>query len=234
MQANPYDPTYDVSTQDISSSSLPEDLSIPDTSNIDQGEESGGDENGDDEVFFGTRLNTTVNITHADKQLTDQFISELENASLEKSSLSEVDIVQLQCPPQQHANIESNFQLKYSLRYYIDTLGSSDETYKNVVNTSHEMHQIIGNSMEFLSHDAVKNCAKSLAHILTAIHHVCPQGCMAYTSPFSELDECPTCSTSPWDPLKLLQVKKAPAQSFTTITLGSQLQNLYSTPQGAQ
>ncbi|XP_006463131.1 hypothetical protein AGABI2DRAFT_57027, partial [Agaricus bisporus var. bisporus H97] len=52
---------------------------------------------------------------------------------------------------------------------------------------------------------------------------MCSQGCVAYTGPFSELEECPTCSTSQWDSLKLQQGKKVAAQSFTTITLGSQL-----------
>ncbi|XP_006460471.1 hypothetical protein AGABI2DRAFT_220514, partial [Agaricus bisporus var. bisporus H97] len=96
------------------------------------------------------------------------------------------------------------------------------------------MHQLMGNDVEFLSHAVVKNRARSLARISTVVHHMCPQGCTAYTGPLSELEDCPTCLTSRWDPLKLQQGTKTAAQSFTTITLGGQLQNLYSTPQGAR
>lgn len=56
-------------------------------------------------------------------------------------------------------------------------------------------------------------------------HDMCPNTCLAYTGPFSDLDTCSTCQASCWDQAKLQgNSSKVPAQQFTTVPLGLQLQ----------
>ncbi|KIK78525.1 hypothetical protein PAXRUDRAFT_38265, partial [Paxillus rubicundulus Ve08.2h10] len=58
-------------------------------------------------------------------------------------------------------------------------------------------------------------------------HGLCPNTCLAYTCIFHALNDCPTCATSRWNQQKLQGSNgriKVPAQTFTTIPLGSQLQ----------
>lgn len=61
-------------------------------------------------------------------------------------------------------------------------------------------------------------------------HHMCPNSCIAFTGPFTELERCPTCDTSRWNELKLAVSRgclKTPAKTFITLPLGPQLQALY-------
>jgi len=61
-------------------------------------------------------------------------------------------------------------------------------------------------------------------------HDMCRNTCIAYTSPFTHLDTCPTCGTSRWKEERLQGThgrSKIPTQTFTTIPIGPQLQALY-------
>ncbi|KAF8586222.1 hypothetical protein K439DRAFT_1646340 [Ramaria rubella] len=64
---------------------------------------------------------------------------------------------------------------------------------------------------------------------------MCPNLCMAYTGPYSELEECPyeVCGESCWDTfqLKMSWGKiKVPAKRFSTMPIGPQLQALWRSP----
>ncbi|TFK31192.1 hypothetical protein BDQ12DRAFT_619331 [Crucibulum laeve] len=55
---------------------------------------------------------------------------------------------------------------------------------------------------------------------------MCPNSCVAYTGPFSELDKCPICKEDQYN-------AKGSWQYFTTIPLGPQLQALWRSPESA-
>jgi hypothetical protein len=60
---------------------------------------------------------------------------------------------------------------------------------------------------------------------------MCPNSCIAYTGPFSELDKCPKCGEARFE---LRKNKRVPHRKFHTIPLGPQLQALWRTPEGAK
>jgi hypothetical protein len=71
---------------------------------------------------------------------------------------------------------------------------------------------------------------------------MCPKGCIAYTGPFVNMDNCPDCNTSRYKTdeelsasgrIKKKKNAKVPRQQFYTIPLGPQLQALWRTPQSA-
>ncbi|KIK76310.1 hypothetical protein PAXRUDRAFT_170340, partial [Paxillus rubicundulus Ve08.2h10] len=69
------------------------------------------------------------------------------------------------------------------------------------------------------------------------LHDMCPNTCHAFTGPFSILDECYICQTSRWNEQKLQGSNgriKVPAQQFTTIPVGSQLQACNRSPDSAR
>ncbi|KAG1719989.1 hypothetical protein EDB19DRAFT_1597346, partial [Suillus lakei] len=68
-------------------------------------------------------------------------------------------------------------------------------------------------------------------------HDMCPDSCIAFTSPYADEDNCPLCGTSHWDQGKMQasgrQLKVA-AQKFVTIPIGPQLQAMYWNPESAR
>lgn len=59
---------------------------------------------------------------------------------------------------------------------------------------------------------------------------MCPNTCLAYTGPSSDLESCPKCGELRWDTVKLTESngkKKQAACEFHTIPLGPQLQALW-------
>ncbi|KAJ3563020.1 hypothetical protein NP233_g9211 [Leucocoprinus birnbaumii] len=187
-----------------------------------------------DEFFDDAEPETRINITWSDKVMTDKFIRMLEDAHLDDSNLSLDDIVRLRNPSTTPPRITTDLSEKYSLKYYLDTMSSADLSYVNVIATSNELQEEQKTGLKFLSHYEVQKKACELSGVATVEHDMCPKGCIAYTGPFSEHENCPTCSTSRWDLRKLRRGEKKPAQTFTTITLGTQLQALYSSPESAR
>ncbi|KAF9219381.1 hypothetical protein BS17DRAFT_798162 [Gyrodon lividus] len=67
---------------------------------------------------------------------------------------------------------------------------------------------------------------------------MCPESCVSFTGPFTDLETCPvsSCSASCWDPGHLRASNgcvEVAAKNFTTIPLGPQLQVQYCDPQSA-
>jgi hypothetical protein len=72
--------------------------------------------------------------------------------------------------------------------------------------------------------------------VLLPTVHMCPNSCVAYTSPFKDLKTCPSCTLSQWDNFQLENshgIKKIPAQKFYTVPLGPQMQALWQSPESA-
>ncbi|KAJ2921645.1 hypothetical protein H1R20_g15449, partial [Candolleomyces eurysporus] len=81
---------------------------------------------------------------------------------------------------------------------------------------------------ELLSFHSVKKEVANLTGVTPIVHHMCPNSCMAYTGPFSKLQECCYCATTRYDPKT-----KKPRQYFYTMPLGPQLQERWKEPQSA-
>ena len=93
----------------------------------------------------------------------------------------------------------------------------------------------------FLIADGVETCLRfgsvedlivSHTEIEPVEHEMCPNSCFAITSPFEDLEQCPTCDISRWNELKLHashRCVKVTNKTFITFPLGSQLCQIWST-----
>ncbi|KAG0691629.1 hypothetical protein DFH29DRAFT_884033 [Suillus ampliporus] len=66
---------------------------------------------------------------------------------------------------------------------------------------------------------------------------MCTESCIAFTGPFSHLENCPICGHHRYDPIKLRTSggrTKVALHKFVTIPLGTQLQALWGDPSHAE
>ncbi len=83
----------------------------------------------------------------------------------------------------------------------------------------------------------VKERIKEITGVYPLMHDMCPNTCMAYTGPFSELDSCTKCSTPRYNPEVLATsggIRKFLNIGFVTLPIGPQLQAIWRTPEGAR
>ncbi|KAG2030702.1 hypothetical protein BDR03DRAFT_936586 [Suillus americanus] len=84
------------------------------------------------------------------------------------------------------------------------------------------------------SYCGVERLVAELSGIDSIKHHMCLNTCIAFTGPFSDLDQCPFCDSHRYDQLKLEATgKQVPVREFHTIPLGPQLQAIWRDPESA-
>ncbi|KAF9219886.1 hypothetical protein BS17DRAFT_769761 [Gyrodon lividus] len=89
---------------------------------------------------------------------------------------------------------------------------------------------------DYLSFKAMESLIKKYTGVEYILHNMCEDSCMAFTGPFYDCNNCPTCGKSHWDTMKLQESNsqsKVPIRKFPTILLGPQLQARYCDPQSA-
>lgn len=130
-----------------------------------------------------------------------QFISLIREASLDDttSNLSNKAIYCLQNPPQSPITIENN-GIRHSIAMYLALEHLSQAAYDQICHSTRTNCSESPASHNLLSFHGVE---KKIAEY-TGIEHVeydmCPESCIGFTGPFSELEACPICATSHWDP----------------------------------
>ncbi|KAF8803299.1 hypothetical protein BYT27DRAFT_7145321, partial [Phlegmacium glaucopus] len=83
----------------------------------------------------------------------------------------------------------------------------------------------------------IKERIKGITGVYPLMTDMCPNTCIAYTGPFSQLDTCTKCMLPRYNPQALVAsggVKKIPQRQFLTLPIGPQLQALWHTPEGAK
>ena len=125
-----------------------------------------------------------------------------------------------------------NPDLCLSLDIFLAISHASNETYKLVRDAIIRSYP----DLEILSLDQIKRCIARISGVIPIIHDMCPNTCIAYTGPFSDLSTCPECNEPCHDQLKLLhsggQVKVA-RQTFHTLPVGPQLQAAWRSTEGS-
>ncbi|KIK74860.1 hypothetical protein PAXRUDRAFT_19473 [Paxillus rubicundulus Ve08.2h10] len=89
---------------------------------------------------------------------------------------------------------------------------------------------------DIISYHNVKRLIRTHTGIELILHDMCPKTSHAFTGPYSTLDKCYICQTSQWNEEKLQGSNgriKVPAQQFTTIPVGPQLQACSRSPESA-
>ncbi|TFK58978.1 hypothetical protein BDN72DRAFT_781368 [Pluteus cervinus] len=134
----------------------------------------------------------------------------------------------LKNPCKEPIDIDSSLLLSLQLfNAMYDCSGRAYERVRAVLNST-------GQGPEIISHHLVKKAVLELTGVTYIKTDMCPNSCYAFTGPWADLDECPKCKTSRWDPLKSQGDVKVPARQFTSIPIGPVLQALYRSPTTAK
>jgi len=86
------------------------------------------------------------------------------------------------------------------------------------------------------SYYRTKHLVADLTGIESIVHYMYINSCIAYTGPFSKLEDCPICLESCYDLTRSQDtsgMERIPQQEFHTIPIGPQLQALYQHPESA-
>ncbi|KAJ3501967.1 hypothetical protein NLJ89_g9101 [Agrocybe chaxingu] len=152
--------------------------------------------------------------------------------TLDNSDLAGDQIECLRNPVTEVVTINDNDVL-LSVKLFVSTLNASNQVYEDVRRSVMEVHP----EDTLLSLASVKKMIANLTGVVPVMHDMCPNTCLAYTGDFADLENCPTCGESRYDPIRLAATQgavKVPRQHFYTMPLGPQLQALWQTPEGAK
>ncbi|KIK92105.1 hypothetical protein PAXRUDRAFT_13423 [Paxillus rubicundulus Ve08.2h10] len=166
------------------------------------------------------------------------FIQALKSASTTDpvTKLSDDAFNRLHNPPSIPLVID-NPGVRHSISTYLALEHLSQAAYERVCCSS--KHNFMGTpgAEDVLSFHNVKKLMGIHTGVEPLLHDMCPNTCHAFTGPFSNLDKCYNCQTSRWNAQKLHgsnRCVKVPAQQFTTIPVGSQLQAHNCNPDSAR
>jgi len=162
---------------------------------------------------------------------TMDFIVALKNASLNDpvAHLGTDALQQLRNPPNEITPIEDP-GTRFSIAAYLALENTSQVAYNRVCRAARNAFNGSLGADDILSFHNVEKFIASYTGVVSIEHDMCRNTCIAYTGPFAHLDTCPTCGTSRWKEERLQGThgrSKIPAQTFTTIPIGPQLQALY-------
>ena len=170
-------------------------------------------------IFEATQL--------ADLRIAVQFIQALQSASLddEYNVMDSKWLERLRNPPTQTFLIEDHPDFRLGLDIFMVSMKSSIDSYiatREAILRRHPEDQIP-------SYDKMKRAITEVIGVSSVVHPMCRNSCIAFTGPFSNLDQCPKCSAP-----KLCPITKKPYQEFHTILLGPVLQALWREPSSAR
>ncbi len=131
----------------------------------------------------------------------------------------------LRNPPQQSFDIEQFPDLRLGLEIFLVGMKSSVDTYVSMREAILRRHS----SDQIPTYDQIKRIITEITGVTSVAHPMCRNSCIAFTGPFSNLDQCPKCGES-----KLCSLSNKPFQEFHTILLGPILQALWREPSSAQ
>ncbi|KAL6301922.1 hypothetical protein BKA93DRAFT_861789 [Sparassis latifolia] len=174
-----------------------------------------------------TRDDTHRTATIEEIKIAEEFIRLLKQASLETSGLDANTIHRLHHPIEAPLDID-NPDLLLSIEIFLSVTNASQATYTAVRGAI--FHRYPENTI--LTFDQVKSKIAELSGVVPIIQDMCVNTCLAYTGPFAELDQCPTCGEPRYDTTSNGK-KRIARQEFHTIPVGPQLQALWRSREGA-
>lgn len=160
------------------------------------------------------------------------FIEALESACKENSQLSAADNERLWNPPRKQVDT-SDPALRQALRTFMGADAPvTVETFNAFRDGALERHP----NAPFPSFYKTKKSLEQLTGVCTIETDMCPNSCIAYTGPFSELDKCPypKCGEPRYDQAKLRQGICEARAKFSTIPIGPYIQALWRHPETAE
>ncbi|KAG6913641.1 hypothetical protein DXG01_005369, partial [Tephrocybe rancida] len=119
-------------------------------------------------------------------RITLEFKKSIENAFLDNGDLDAEQLRTLRFPPQ-HVPAIDNHHILLSLKLFVSTTIAANQVYTNVRADIMEMHP----EDALLTHAAVKKLVAQMSGVTPIVKDMCPNSCIAYTGPYSDLTACP-------------------------------------------
>ena len=122
------------------------------------------------------------------------FVRALSNASTADpcAKLDPDAFTRLHHPPAVPLQIEDP-AIRHSISTYLALENASQAAYESVTRSLKYNFPDIGNILSFYQ---VEKLIGTLTGVELILHDMCPNMCLAFTGPFSHLDECPLCQAS--------------------------------------
>ncbi|KIK19061.1 hypothetical protein PISMIDRAFT_13953 [Pisolithus microcarpus 441] len=161
-------------------------------------------------------------------QCSMQFILALKKASLNEELASNA-IEKIWNPPS-HADPIDDPGMRFSISTYLALENTSQLAYSHVCQAARTTFSGSPGANDILTFHSVEKLIASYTGVVSVEHDMCHNTCIAFTSPFSQLEACPICNTSRWKEERLQGThrrSKIAAQTFTMILISLQLQALY-------
>ena len=171
-----------------------------------------------------TEYNPAFEITLPKLQTTQAFLDALRTSSLEHSGMHSEDINNLRNPGPVLDLVDPSPLLR-SMRHLMNNAGSSRAHYDGI----RDIELLNDPSTIFLSFDQVMRRLHWLSGVVPVEYDMCPNTCVAYTGPYSDLDTCPRCPMSRYHP-----ETTTPRRRFTTVPIGPIIQAFYGSREMAE
>ena len=163
-------------------------------------------------------------------KICQEFISQLSNATLDNGKLDAPTLDRLRNPVEGNYDI-SDKDTRLSLDLFLATDNASDAVYNYVRDAIHRHSPDI----HVLSLYHVKELASEITGVVSVPDKMCIDSCVAFTGPYSDLEACPVCGESSYNPLEFAESgKKIARKEACTFLLGPQLQALRRGKEGSQ
>lgn len=159
--------------------------------------------------------------------LSQDMINAIKNATLEDDIHDEDTLRNLRHPP--HAAPFVDPITRLSIDIFLPLSNGSQQMY-NAVRLALARHDP---NLLIHSYAVIKKKVENITLVTKIETDMCINSCIAYTGPFSALQECPKCHERRHEDSHPGSQNRKPRKRFYTIPLGPQLQALWRSPEGA-
>jgi len=154
--------------------------------------------------------------------MSQDFIKEIQEATLENRKLDKECIYQLRHPSLETFDLNDQ-DVCLSIDLFMSCINSSEETYNDVCQSIQRQFP----EVQILSYHLVKKQLAKITGVESILDDMCINLCLAFTGPFSDHDTCTTCGEPRFKEVRLgKKTKMVPRKQACTILLGPQIQAL--------
>ncbi|KAF9475688.1 hypothetical protein BDN70DRAFT_224059 [Pholiota conissans] len=138
--------------------------------------------------------------TLEEMKIVQEFISRLQDASLDQGGLEEEVRERLKNPITVPIDLETDPSLRAGMNLFLDTTNASYETYSYVeksINSYLDKLSYTGVNLDPDEHHlpslySVKKAVGEVTGLHSIMTDMCPNTCIAYSGPYADLDQCPS------------------------------------------
>lgn len=164
-------------------------------------------------------------------RISQQFIEEISNATLDNGKLDKDALARLRNPDQGPVDI-SDPDTRLSLDLFMACDNASRKTFTDVRESVLRRFPDLADNL--LTYDRVKRLVAKISGVVSVPDDMCINSCHAFTGPFAKRDTCYYCSEPRYNPIVFEKTgKQVPRKEACTIPLGLQVQALRRSEKGS-